>query len=46
MFLNFLLLLFSDKKQKDKFIQTFESAAEPGNPYSDLLATVEHKQEG
>jgi len=37
--------MLTDKRQRDKFIQTFETAAEPGNPYSDLLATLEYKQE-
>ena len=35
----------SDQRQKEKFIQTFESVAAPGSPYADLLATVEHRSE-
>ena len=35
----------SDQRQKEKFIQTFESVAAPGSPYAELLATVEHRSE-
>eukprot|EP00088_Acartia_fossae_P017796 TRINITY_DN2019_c0_g1_i10.p1 TRINITY_DN2019_c0_g1~~TRINITY_DN2019_c0_g1_i10.p1 ORF type:complete len:245 (-),score=35.78 TRINITY_DN2019_c0_g1_i10:338-1072(-) len=35
----------TDVKLKQKFRETFESAAEPGNPYADLLAALEHKEE-
>ena len=35
----------SDQRQKEKFIQTFESVASPGSPYAELLATVEHRSE-
>merc|ERR1719362_2301434 len=35
----------SDQRQKEKFIQTFESVAAPGSPYAELLATIEHRSE-
>ena len=31
----------TDIKQREKFVQTFQAVAEPGSPYSDLLATVQ-----
>ncbi len=34
-----------DDKLKQKFRETFESVAEAGNPYSDLIACLEHKDE-
>ena len=33
----------SDRRQKQKFIQTFEDVSSPGSPYSELLATIEHR---
>ena len=33
----------SDSRQKKKFLQTFEDVSSPGSPYSELLATIEHR---
>ena len=30
-------------RQKEKFIQTFEEVSSPASPYSELLATIEHR---
>ena len=36
----------TDPGQQEKFIQTFEEAATgPGSPYSELLATIEHRSQ-
>jgi len=35
----------TDVKLKQKFRETFEGVSEPGNPYADLLAAIQHKDE-
>ena len=37
--------IFLDVKLKQKFRETFEGVSEPGNPYADLLAAIQHKDE-
>ena len=35
----------TDQRQRDKFIQTFEAVSAPSSPYSELLSTIEHRQQ-
>ena len=34
----------TDPLQREKFVQTFQEVAEPGSPYSDLLATIQQRK--
>lgn len=34
----------TDPLQREKFVQTFEEVAEPGSPYTDLLATIQQRK--